>query len=171
MDMRFDIAPIEGKYRGMERTVDIPWNPKTKKVYKQLLEKYYSHIELECNGDYDYESLEKMIAFYKELCTYGISCEMIAFSNEPLEQVHGYPIELLGIDIVHDMCESLIEDEINPQIAHLLNDNGLCNTEADVEKIIPFQDHGGVEWLPCYVYKILLGDIEVKKGGNTYDKQ
>lgn len=152
--MRFDIALIEGKYRGMERSVVIPWNLKTKNVYKLLLEKYFSYIELECKGSYDSNSLEKMIIFYKELRTYEIICEMIVYASEPLEQVYGYSIDLLGIDIVHDMCESLISDEINPQIAYILNENGLCDTEVDVERIIPFQDHGNVEWLPCYVYRI-----------------
>jgi len=57
--MDFCIAPIRGKYRGMGRLIDIPWNSKTKKVYNVLLEKYFSYIELECNGDYDYESLWK----------------------------------------------------------------------------------------------------------------
>lgn len=112
--MDFYIVAIKGKYRGMDRSVDIPYDAKTKKVYKQLLEKYFSYIDLECNGACDKDALEKMIVFYKEFCAYEISCEMIAFSSEPMEQVHGYPVELLGIDIVHDMCESLIEDEINP---------------------------------------------------------
>lgn len=152
--MRFAIVLIKGKYRGMEREVDIPWNSKTKKTYYQLLEKYFLYIELKCWSDYNADSLEKMIAFYNELCAYEINCEVIGYANEPLEQVCGYSVDLLGIDIVHDMCESLISDEINPQIAHLLNENGLCDTEVDVERIIPFQDHGNVEWLPCYVYRI-----------------
>ena len=163
--MRFDIAPIKGKYRGMERTIGATelWRPKTNKIYSQLLEKYFlylRYIEL-CDDD----SFKKTIDFYKELCDYDIICEVITYATHPLEQAYGYPIEFLGIDIVHDMCESLIADEINETIKHFLNENGLCDTEEDAIRIIPFQDHGNVEWIPCYVYKIVISDFAVDESG------
>lgn len=38
----------------------------------------------------------------------------------------------------------------------MINQNGLCRTEADVRETIPYQEHGGVEWKPCYIYKVIL---------------
>lgn len=49
-------------------------------------------------------------------------------------------------------------DELNPQIMHLLNENGLCESVDDVVKAIPFQKHGDAEWNPCYVYKVILNE-------------
>ena len=36
-----------------------------------------------------------------------------------------------------------------------LNENGLCKTEADVARFIPYLDHGVDIWEPCYVYRVI----------------
>lgn len=162
--MRYDIAITNRKYRGMERAVTATdlLNPKTEKQYDVVLEKYFSYLEYA--DKVDEISFEKTVAYYLELRQYDIPCELIAYGSIPVENIFGYSTELLGIDIVHDMCESLICDELNPEIVHLLNENGLCENVEDVEKIIPFQDYGGVEWKPCYVYKVILLDEMKQKG-------
>ena len=152
--MKYSIALITKKYRGMERnlmTSDF-YNSKKKESYDNLLETYFSYIE-ECEIQPN-PSLEKIIAYCKKFIEHGISCEIIVYDFEPINDVIGYSLELLGIDIVHDLCESLISDEVNPKIVHLLNENGLCRTMDDVERIIPYQNHGNVKWDSCYVYKI-----------------
>lgn len=154
--MRYDLVPIKGKYRGMARSLlatDL-LNPKSRSKFELLLEEYFEFLEY--SQDMDKQVFEHTVAFYKILKEYNIICEIIAYDDETLEDVFGYSIEFLGIDIVHDMCESLIESGLSQYTKKMINQNGLCRTEADVEEIIPYQDHGGVEWKPCYVYKVVL---------------
>jgi len=154
--MRYDIVSLGKKYRGMERSLTTShlWNRNTKKIFEELLETYYLYIDIDFWDEINRSSFERICACYKKFLTHNIPCELIAYDILPIEDVYGYPIELLGIDIVHDMCESLISDNVNPKINHLLNENGLCRTVSDIDKIIPFQDHGTVAWSPCYVYKV-----------------
>lgn len=153
--MRYDIVPLGQTYRGMARSLT-PLHlrtPKTKKRFEELLEIYFFYIEL-CEN-VSQSAFESMLTCYNLFCTYGIPCEIIVYDDIPIDNAFGYPIELLGIDIVHDMCESLISDSCNPGINHLLNENGLCKTVEDIERIIPFQDCGIVNWSPCYVYRVI----------------
>lgn len=78
---------------------------------------------------------------------------MIIYSNEPMESFNGWGIELLGIDIVHDFCESLLSNGVDSEADAILNENGLCKNKEDVGKIIAVQDPGDVDWSPIYVYR------------------
>lgn len=153
--MKYDIVPIRSMYRGMDRVLTPEDFPilKSKQEYEVLSDKYDRYLEcyLELDGS---DGLKRLVEFYKEIKRYDVNLEIIVYDNFPIKDAYGYCIELLGIDIVHDMCESLISHNLNPQILCLLNENGLCEREADVDKIIPFQEHGGVMWRPCYVYKV-----------------
>ena len=154
--MKYDIAPINETYRGMERALTAAdlLNSKTKKIYKDLLEKHFLYLEY--GEEVSETAFEKMLVYYQEVITYDISCEIIAYDVVPLDNLYGYSLQLLGIDIVHDMCESLISEGVNLHVRGLINENGLCDTVDSVNEIIPYQDHGGVEWKPCYVYKVIL---------------
>lgn len=159
--MRYDIVPIKQKYRGMDRSLlatDL-LTLKSKSEFDKLLNTYYTYLECIEENISD-TGLKSLIHIYEEFKKFGVPCEIIVFDSIPHKNVFGYQIELLGIDIVHDMCESLLSDDINSCIYHLLNENGLCKTEQDVEKIIPFQDCGNVEWSPCYVYELVRNNSE-----------
>lgn len=151
--MRCDIVPLGQKYRGMGRSLDVTHfkNCLPKDSFDDLLEVYFDYIDYGCEIN---PMFDKLLAFYKKFRDHGVYCEVIAYATYPIENLHGYTVELLGIDIAHDMCESLIAEDVNPNIQNLLNENGLCQTVEDVETIIPFQDHGTVEWQPCYVYTV-----------------
>lgn len=152
--MHYDLVPIKGKYRGMGRSLlgtDL-LNETSRNIFGLLLEEYYSFLEY--SQSQDRTSFEKMAVFGKILEEFDILYEIIVYDKKILTDAFGYPVELLGIDIVHDMCESLIAEGVNPQIIHVLNENGLCNTIEDVKRIIPYQNSGEVEWEPCYVYKV-----------------
>lgn len=154
--MRFELVMNDKKYRGIGRGLLISdvINKKNRKEFEYMLELYLSFLEdNEINNE---KSLVRTIEFYKVLISFDIPCEIILYNQSPVTQAWGYTLEFLGIDITHDLCESLIDDEINPKIEHLLNENGLCKTEEDVKTIIPYQDCGDVEWSPCYVYKMIL---------------
>ena len=68
----------------------------------------------------------------------------------------------MGIDIVNvsndTILDSLLEDEdcLHTNIRYLLNENGLCRTVDDIEKILPWQNLGDLKWEPCYVYRVLI---------------
>ena len=154
--MRCDIAPLGQKYRGIARNLTVTHFPKckSKASFEALLEVYFNYINL-C-GEVDQSIFINMLDCYRRFCAYGIHCEVIVYAACPIENVYGYAVELLGIDITHELCESLIADNINPNIQYLLNENGLCRTIEDLETIIPVQDHGNVDWQPCYVYSVIL---------------
>lgn len=158
--MWYCIALIGTTYRGMERllTATDLYTPKTRSVFQDLIEDYFSYIPHVDEKPATPDSFQQVIAFYRRLLPFDLPCEIIACSSTPMQEVYGYPIQLLGIDIVHDQCESLLADEINPAIAHLLNENGLCRTKQDVATIIPFQNHGTVEWKPYYVYRVSVDE-------------
>lgn len=158
--MKVDIVSTLRKYQGMARSLEPleGLNKNNKKYWKKVLDLNLSCIDLELEYGIKIEDkniVNKWIMVCDDLKKYEIPCELIVYDDKPLNDAFGYDIEFLGIDIVHEMCESLIEDEVNPKISHLLNENGLCRNEKDVEKIIPFQDHGGDDWKPCYVYRLV----------------
>ena len=160
--MQYCIAELTQPYRGMERSLTASelYTHKTKAIFSELLEEYFEYIEYAEINPPSAASFEKVIAFYHQIRHLDIPCEIIACNSTPLENIYGYQLEPLGIDIVHDECESLISADVNPEIAHLLNENGLCSTVQDVNTIIPFQDHGNVEWKPYYVYRVKIDQPE-----------
>lgn len=154
--MYYDLVPIKGKYRGMGRSLlgtDL-LNSETQKQFKYLLELYFEFIDYSQN--INKQSFERTIKFCKILESYNVICELIVYDEEVLEEAFGYSIEFLGIDVVHDMCESLIEGGLCSGSEMIVNQNGLCKTMEDVEIMINNQDHGGVEWKGCYVYKVII---------------
>ena len=93
--------------------------------------------------------------FEKILQQYEILCEIIAYDTKPIDSAYGYSVTWLGIDIVHDCCESLLENMSDRRVQQTLNKNGLCRNTADISKLLPLLDVGDVMWKPCYVYRVL----------------
>ena len=155
--MRYDIVSITQRYRGMDRalTGHELYTQSNRKVYDDLFEKYLKYISVLCDEAPLEESFFEIIEFCNEFKKYGVLCELIAYDSEPLTDVYGFELEFLGVDIVHDMCESLISNCNDKQLQYYFNENGLCKLETDIQEIVPQLDHGGVEWKPCYVYKVL----------------
>lgn len=157
--MRYDLVPMKRQCRGMGRGLtvcDFGTKP-TGKAFEDLLELYFKYIDEISQNLPSPNGLLTLINFYNELKKYDIQCEIIAYDRYPLNEVYNYPVEFLGVDVVHDMCESLLDYAYdNEGISQYLNENGLCVCEKDVNKVIPFLDHSDVEWLPCYVYKIIV---------------
>lgn len=80
---------------------------------------------------------------------------MVQYDIYPLETAFGCVLDFLGIDIAHEMSESLLCECTDVKAQKFLNKNGLCNTETDVNNIIRLRDNGDVKWEPCYVYKVV----------------
>ena len=160
--MRFDIAPTNRAYSGIDRSL-MPDNfltPETKPYYDTLLLTYFSYMDLMCNP---YESLvydEKLFRviqnFYREFCAYNVSCELIAFDTVPIDCVHGVPVEFLGIDIVHEMAESLIscDHQTGNSARKYLNEVGLFDNLIDANNALDLLNVDNASWKPCWVYKI-----------------
>ena len=83
---------------------------------------------------YDYNTFNDLLMYYNKFRNYGVDCEMIAYDTFPMVNSFGRKIELIGIDVVHDFCESLLEDtnEIHDAIKEHLNSFGLLQKPEDI---------------------------------------
>lgn len=154
--MKWDIVNIKNQYRGTGRVLsgtDL-CTRRTKRVRNYLLDMYFEYISYLLK-EISREEFIKIIDFCKEFNKYEIKyeVELIVYDECPLESAFGYDLEFLGIDITHDLAESLLEDPPE-NVKRILNENGLCFSKEDVGNIVPLLDHGDVNWEPCYVYKV-----------------
>ena len=150
------MVPITPHYRGIDRVLlasDL-YIKQYKKEYDSLLDMYYEYLS-ETMRMPSKEGLSTLVGICKEFNKYGISCEMIAFDTIPQSTIWGYSLNYLGIDVVHKLSESLINVHKDPALSRYFNKNGLLDSENDAYEIIPFFDHGNVDWKPCYVYEIV----------------
>lgn len=154
--MKIDIVPIKENYRGIGRSLlatDL-LTKKSKKDFTKLLEMYDAYLML-LEQPESQNVLEKLMDFEKILQQYEILCEIIAYDTKPIDSAYGYSVTWLGIDIVHDCCESLLENMSDKRVQQTLNKNGLCRNTTDISKLLPLLDTGDVMWKPCYVYRVL----------------
>lgn len=154
--MKIDIVPIKENYRGIGRSLfatDL-LTKKSKKDFAKLLEMYDAYLML-LEQPESQNVLEKLMDFEKILRQYEILCEIIAYDTKPIDSAYGYSVTWLGIDIVHDCCESLLENISDRRVQQILNKNGLYRNTADISKLLPLLDTGDVMWKPCYVYRVL----------------
>lgn len=153
--MKYDIVPIKTKYRGMGRllTTNDFTSSKAKKNYIKLLENYFEYISF-TELENDKNIFNKILEFYKTLREHDILCEIIVYDTAPIVNEFDKTIEFLGIDIVCDMSESLLENHAEKLKCALLNENLLCSHVTDFENIIKMSVHGDVKWEPCWVYKV-----------------
>ncbi len=154
--MRYGISSNNIKYRGVETTVDTSdFSKKCKnKEYRYLLDLLFEYISVSDEQN-SVENFDKMKKLFVEFREHGVECEIIAYDSKPMQDLYGYPLELLGIDIVLEEAESLLADDVPLIVKRELNENGLCKTETDVARFIPYLDHGVDIWEPCYVYKVI----------------
>ena len=154
--MCFDIVPVRNDYRGVGRSLQATdlYTRKARKLYDDLLDRYYEYLSV-VGVEPTKERLCRLISLCEIFSQYGVRCEVIVYDTAPVESSFGYALDFLGIDIVHDMSESLLSDYIEVDIQRLLNKHGLCDSEPLVHSVIPLMDHGGVRWDPCYVYRVL----------------
>ena len=153
--MVYDIVPIKNNYRGMERLLlatDL-YTKQSRKEYDVLLNKYYDYISIVLQKP-SRDGLIGLIDLCKEFSKYEFNCEVIVYDIVPIVTAFGYTLDFLGIDIVHEMSESLLSECTDYEVKKYLNKNGLCNSERCLSSIIPLLDHGDVKWDPCYVYKV-----------------
>lgn len=153
--MNYDIVPIKNHYRGMGRLLlatDL-YTKQAKKEYDVLLGDYYKYLSI-IQQSPSSAGLTDLVNLCKKFLQYGIKCEMIVYDNTPIQTFFGYDLEFLGVDITHEMSESLLYECDDYGIRKFLNQNGLCATDQYLNCIVLMLDHGDVKWDPCYVYKI-----------------
>ena len=154
--MKFDIVPINSAYRGIGRSLT-PEDFQSKCArgnMDKLIQIYYDYIT-ECLKSESQETFEHMLEYCGVLNKNDIPCELIVYDSQPLESAYGKSLSFLGIDIVHEMTESLLENAAYRLPKTLLNEHLLCNKVMDVTQIITLCDHGGALWLPCWVYHVV----------------
>ncbi len=155
--MRFDIVSLNSSYRGIERSLS-PYDffsKPARKYYDELISCYFEYIELMCNP-LNMHVFNELVEYYIKFDKFGVNCEMIVYDSEPLKDAFGRQIELLGIDVVYDMAESLLENpaSIDDIIKKQLNRFGLCKQLQDVNAVVQSGDSGTVSWIPCWVYRV-----------------
>lgn len=155
--MYYDVVPLKGYYRGVGRLLlatDL-YTKESKKEYDALLARYYAYLSIVMDQPPSRDGLVQLIDSYRAFSQYGVPCEVIAYDDRPMETAFGYALDFLGIDVVHEMSESLLEDPTSEEVKTYLNQNGLCADVAHVPQIVKLCDHGDVAWKPCWVYSVL----------------
>lgn len=127
--------------------------------YDTLLPLYFAYLDLMAHptrAPYNAESFEKLAEYYRKFKELGVDCEIIAYDSAPLDNAFGRRIELLGIDIVCDLAESLLEDPdcIDDAVKKRLNQFGLCRKDSDMEIVLKNSNCGDNIWRPCWVYNV-----------------
>ena len=149
--MIYEIVTLNNKYRGLCRVItthDFP-SRNFKKLFSLYLD-YIEFVEKRINNHTFDQYMEKC----QEFRNLGVNCELIACADKPIINFDKNKLIFLGIDVVCDIAESLLEDSdcIANEIKPYLNENGLCSDAKYVDFIINHSDIGSVEWKPCWVY-------------------
>lgn len=154
--MKYDVVPLVCGYRGMGRSlspVDFR-SPVAKENFDILIEEYFKYISITTEAE-SKEMFDRLVIYYKSLLQFEVPCELIVFDSRPLQTAYGHALDFLGIDISNDLTESLLEVDWRKLPPEILNDNMLLVSEADVFKAIQLCHHGGYDWLPCWVYRVI----------------
>lgn len=155
--LKYDVVPIRSSYRGIGRSltgVDVIRPVRAKKTMDSMIEGYFAYIADTLEPE-SRTVFERMCSYCDTLNQAGVRCEVIVYDSQPLESAYGRQLAFLGIDIVHDMAESLLESGPDVCAKSLLNEYQLCSCVSDVPKVIEHCDHGGAVWLPCWVYRVV----------------
>lgn len=167
--MRFDLVSRNAPYGGICRSVK-PGDLLTESArnsYDALISLYFAYLDLMAHptrDPYNAQSFEKLIEYYTKFKELGVDCEIIAYDSRPLDDAFGRQVQLLGIDVVCDLAESLLEDpdRMNVAVKERLNRFGLCRDVGDAEIVSKHSDCGDNVWTPCWVYRINMDDPSEK---------
>lgn len=155
--MKYDIVSLNASYSGMGRSLS-PYDftsEKAKKDYNKIMSYYFEYINLLIKP-IENNTFEQMIFLCNLFKKFDVLCEMIVYDNFLINDAFGRTVTFLGIDVVHDMAESLLEstENIESSIRNRLNEFGLCSTLEEVDGVIKAMNHGGSIWKPCWVYRV-----------------
>ncbi len=157
--MRYDIVSLNSSYGGVERTLthDDLLSKKSKKYFDELLPYYFKCIEL-LDRPYNKNNFDSLTEYFFLFKKYDVNCEMIVYDSAPLKDAFGRRIKLLGIDIVHDMVESLLEDfnNLDDATKKRLNQFGLFENISDADAVVQSDNNGDINWKPCRVYRVIV---------------
>lgn len=162
--MRFDIVSLNDRYRGIERVITSGdfCTPKAKEHFDELLTYHFEYLDLMCSPCkslvYNKSTFEQLEKYYFLFKSYGIDCEIIAYDNSPIDNVFDKKFELLGIDVVHELAESLLEspEHMNAAVKRQLNSFGLLNKPEDIDIVLSNCICGDNEWKLCWVYEVIV---------------
>lgn len=159
--MKFDIATLDAPYRGIGRSLNTNdlLSPKARTYYDESINYYFEYLDLMYSAkgvSYDSNTFNDLLRYYNKFKAFGVDCEIIVYDDFPFTEIFGWQIELLGIDVVHDFCESLLEDpnEIHSIIKSHLNSCGLIRNLEDIAIVLNNSSCGDYRWKPCWVYKV-----------------
>lgn len=161
--MKFDIASLNTAYRGIDRALNSSdlYSKGTKEHFDELLDYYFKYLDLMYSSkgvSYNLTTFDCLLKYYDKFRGYGVNCEMIAYDNFPIDHIFNKQIKLLGIDVVADLSESLLEcpDSISEIEQKCLNSFGLLRNLKDLNIVLKNSFCGDNDWKPCWVYKIII---------------
>lgn len=139
--MLYDVVPIQTRYRGIGRCLDgADFYPnESKKEFSQLLDQYAQSLDQWQNPP-SQQGLAKLMELCSLLRQFHFPCEVIVYDSTPLERAYGYGLEFLGVDVTHNLEESLLYGEVPNEVEEFLNEHGLCPRTEDVARILPLLD-------------------------------
>lgn len=161
--MEFNIVSLNTTYKGICRSLStddlLLKNARTH--YQDSINYYFKYLDLLYGPrgvSYNSRTFDDLLIYYNKFKGYGVECEMIVYDGVPLNDFFEWKIELLGIDIVHDFCESLLEEynKMSDDVKKILNSNGLLTELTNIDIVLKNSVCGDVEWKPCWVYKVNL---------------
>lgn len=164
--MKYHVITPERSYYGLDSYVELEclFKAKRKKTDEDtLLEIYFDTIKCIDLEEQNKTGFLKAVQICYRLKEYDIPSEVLVYDDISIQDAYGYKIEWLGFDVSYDLCESLIEYASETKAAEFLNEYGLCKTVEDVEAVIPLLENAGLEWKPCYVYRVLLGEDKMRE--------
>ena len=163
--MKFDIVSLDAFYRGLDRSLnaDDLLRNNAKSHYKELIGYYFRYLDIMYSPEkilYNMDTFNLILDYYKTFKSLGVDCEIIVYDDKPLKNAFNYSIEFLGIDVVHDLAESLLEDfnDLKTVVKKHLNSHGLLENLDDMDIVLNNCFTGGMKWEPCWVYKVILGE-------------
>ena len=161
--MKFDIVSLNTFYRGIERSLsaDDLLSGNAKAQYNRLANLYFRYLDIMYDSKmvlYDIDTFSIILEYYNTFKSLGVDCEIIAYDDKPIKNAFNYTIEFLGVDVVHDFAESLLEDfnNVNTIVKKQLNSYGLLNNSDTTDIVLKNSVTGGMKWKPCWVYKVLV---------------
>lgn len=161
--MKFDIVSLNGFYRGIERSLsaDDLLSGNAKSQYKRLANLYFRYLDIIYGSKimiYNINTFNLILEYYNTFKSLGVDCEVIVYDDKPIKNAFNYTIELLGVDVVHDFAESLLEDfnNVNTVVKKHLNSYGLLNNSDSTDVVLKNSVTGGMNWKACWVYKVMV---------------
>ena len=141
-------------YKGLDKDLTITHefflhNKKTTDMLLEYAFRYYDLLGLPSNK----ENFEEVLDINRIFRNNNINSAVICYDDNEIEDIFGYPVEFLGVDMVLDRFESWLDFDTDTIEIKGLNENGLFpDLESALSAKIPHESW--VDLSPIYTYLV-----------------